>query len=49
LEGRLPIYAVPAIFIALNELPHNPDGTVDKPNPPFPDIAEQTGEASDEN
>jgi L-aminoadipate-semialdehyde dehydrogenase len=49
LEGRLPNYAVLIIFIALNELPHNPDGKIDKPNPPFPDIAGQTGEASDEN
>jgi hypothetical protein len=46
---RLLKYVVPAIFITLNELPHNPDGKIDKPNPPFLDIAGQTGEASNEN
>jgi L-2-aminoadipate reductase len=48
LKGRLPSYAVPTIFIVLNRLPLNPNGKVDKPNLPFPDIAEQTEEASDE-
>ena len=48
LKGRLPSYAVPTIFIVLNKLPLNPNGKVDKPNLPFPDIAEQTEEASDE-
>ena len=48
LKGRLPSYAVPTIFIVLNKLPLNPNGKIDKPNLPFPDIVEQTGEASDE-
>ncbi len=48
LKGRLPSYAVPTIFIVLNKLPLNPNGKVDKPNLPFPDIVEQTEEALDE-
>lgn len=46
LKGRLPSYAVPTTFIVLSKLPLNPNGKVDKPNLPFPDIAEQTEEAS---
>ena len=48
LKGRLPEYAVPTRYIVLNKLPLNPNGKVDKPNLPFPDIAEQTEEASSE-
>lgn len=48
LKFRLPTYAVPTIFIALNKLPLNPNGKIDKPNFPFPDIVEQTEETSDE-
>jgi L-aminoadipate-semialdehyde dehydrogenase len=48
LKFRLPSYAVPTIFIALNKLPLNPNGKIDKPNLPFPDVVEQTEEASDE-
>ncbi|KAI9762933.1 MAG: putative NRPS-like protein biosynthetic cluster [Geoglossum simile] len=48
LKGRLPSYAVPTIFIFLNKLPLNPNGKVDKPNLPFPDVAERTEGASDE-
>ena len=48
LKTRLPTYAVPTIFIVLNKLPLNPNGKVDKPNLPFPDIVEQTEEASEE-
>lgn len=47
LKGRLPAYAVPTTFIVLAKLPLNPNGKVDKPNLPFPDIAEQTQDASD--
>ena len=36
LKDRLPIYAVPTIFIILDKLPLNPNGKVDKPNPPIP-------------
>jgi L-aminoadipate-semialdehyde dehydrogenase len=32
----------------LNKLPLNPNGKVDKPNLPFPDIVERTEEASEE-
>jgi L-aminoadipate-semialdehyde dehydrogenase len=48
LKGRLQIQAVPTTYIVLNKLPLNPNGKVDKPNLPFPDIAEQTEEASAE-
>src|SRR5215469_13683832 len=48
LKSRLPSYAVPTVFIALNKLPLNPNGKVDKPNLPFPDITEQIKEASEE-
>ncbi|KAH7156929.1 hypothetical protein EDB81DRAFT_840883 [Dactylonectria macrodidyma] len=48
LKGRLPIYAVPTTYIVLDKLPLNPNGKVDKPNLPFPDIAQQTEDASDE-
>lgn len=48
LKDRLPSYAVPTTFIVLSKLPLNPNGKVDKPNLPFPDIAEQTKGASDE-
>lgn len=48
LKDRLPSYAVPAIFIILDKLPLNPNGKVDKPNLPFPDIAERTEKTSDE-
>lgn len=48
LKGRLPSYAVPTTFIVLSRLPLNPNGKVDKPNLPFPDIIEQTRDASDE-
>lgn len=48
LKARLASYAVPSIYIVLNKLPLNPNGKVDKPNLPFPDIVEQPEEASDE-
>jgi len=48
LKGRLPSYAVPTLYLVLNKLPLNPNGKIDKPNLPFPDIAEQTEEASSE-
>ncbi|SLM34666.1 l-aminoadipate-semialdehyde dehydrogenase large subunit [Lasallia pustulata] len=40
LKGKLPSYAVPTVFVPLNKLPLNPNGKVDKPALPFPDIAE---------
>ncbi|KAI1001942.1 L-2-aminoadipate reductase large subunit [Podosphaera aphanis] len=48
LKTRLPDYAIPSIYIMLQKLPLNPNGKVDKPNLPFPDITEQTEGASDE-
>ncbi|KAM0341447.1 hypothetical protein ACHAPQ_000538 [Fusarium lateritium] len=48
LKGRLPAYAVPTTYITLEKLPLNPNGKVDKPNLPFPDIAEQTEDATEE-
>ncbi|ROV95053.1 hypothetical protein VPNG_09475 [Cytospora leucostoma] len=48
LKTRLPVYAVPTIYIVLNKLPLNPNGKVDKPNLPFPDVIERTEEASEE-
>ncbi|KAL2021594.1 hypothetical protein VTK56DRAFT_6947 [Thermocarpiscus australiensis] len=48
LKTRLPAYAVPTIYIVLNKLPLNPNGKVDKPNLPFPDVAERVEDASEE-
>jgi len=48
LKTRLPTYAVPSIYIVLNKLPLNPNGKVDKPNLPFPDVAERVEDASEE-
>jgi len=48
LETRLPTYAVPTIYIVLNKLPLNPNGKVDKPNLPFPDVAEMVEDATEE-
>lgn len=48
LKGRLPIYVVPTTYIFLSKLPLNPNGKVDKPNLPFPNIVQQTEDASDE-
>ena len=48
LKDRLPSYAVPTIYIVLKKLPLNPNGKVDKPNLPFPDIVERTEKVSDE-
>ena len=48
LSARLPVYAVPTIYIVLNKLPLNPNGKVDKPNLPFPDVAERVEDASEE-
>ncbi|KAK3329989.1 hypothetical protein B0H66DRAFT_508823 [Apodospora peruviana] len=48
LATRLPTYAVPTIYIVLNKLPLNPNGKVDKPMLPFPDVAERVEDASEE-
>lgn len=48
LAARLPIYAVPSHVIFLHKLPLNPNGKVDKPNLPFPDVAEIVEDTSEE-
>lgn len=48
LKSRLPAYAVPTVYIFLNRLPLNPNGKVDKPNLPFPDIDEKVEGTSEE-
>jgi L-aminoadipate-semialdehyde dehydrogenase len=48
LKTRLPTYAVPTIYIVLNRLPLNPNGKIDKPNLPFPDVAERVEDASED-
>lgn len=48
LKSRLPAYSVPSIYIMLQKLPLNPNGKVDSPNLPFPDAAEMTEDALEE-
>ena len=48
LKDRLPSYAVPTIYLVLKKLPLNPNGKIDKPNLPFPDIANQMEDTTDE-
>ncbi|KZF19913.1 putative alpha-aminoadipate reductase Lys2 [Xylona heveae TC161] len=40
LKGKLPSYAVPSVIIPLRKMPLNPNGKIDKPALPFPDITE---------
>ena len=48
LKGKLPSNAVPAFFIPMLKLPLNPNGKVDKPALPFPDIVDITAVTSEE-
>ena len=48
LKGKLPSYAIPTHFIPLRKLPLNPNGKVDKPALPFPDIVEITALVSED-
>ena len=48
LKTKLPNYAVPTHFIPLERLPLNPNGKVDKPALPFPDIADITAAKSED-
>lgn len=45
LKTKLPAYAVPSTIIPLKKMPLNPNGKVDKPALPFPDIAELSAAA----
>ncbi|KAI0895038.1 large subunit of L-aminoadipate-semialdehyde dehydrogenase [Annulohypoxylon nitens] len=48
LKSRLPTHSVPSIYVVLDKLPLNPNGKVDKPNLPFPDVTEIVEDASEE-
>lgn len=40
LKTKVPVYAVPSVIIALDRMPLNPNGKIDKPALPFPESAE---------
>ncbi|KAL8669050.1 MAG: hypothetical protein Q9168_006339 [Polycauliona sp. 1 TL-2023] len=42
LKTKLPSYAVPTFFLPLRRMPLNPNGKIDKPALPFPNMAELT-------
>lgn len=40
LKTKLPTHAVPTVFLPLRRMPLNPNGKIDKPALPFPNMAE---------
>lgn len=48
LKAKLPLYAIPTHFVPLLKFPLNPNGKIDKPALPFPDIADITAAAPQE-
>ncbi len=40
LKTKLPVYSVPSTIIPLKNMPLNPNGKIDKPALPFPDVSE---------
>ncbi|KAI9833381.1 MAG: large subunit of alpha-aminoadipate reductase [Phylliscum demangeonii] len=46
LRGKLPVHAVPPIFVPLERMPLNPNGKVDKPALPYPDAAQLAAAAA---
>ncbi|GAW19486.1 hypothetical protein ANO14919_089730 [Xylariales sp. No.14919] len=48
LKDRLASHSIPSVFIMLQKLPLNPNGKVDSPNLPFPDVSQMMEEASEE-
>lgn len=45
LKTKLPAYAVPSTIIPLKRMPLNPNGKIDKPALPFPDVSELSAAA----
>lgn len=46
LKTKLPVHAVPSVFLPLRRMPLNPNGKIDKPALPFPNASELTAAAS---
>ena len=46
LKTKLPAYSVPSTIIPLKRMPLNPNGKIDKPALPFPDVSELSAAAS---
>ena len=46
LRTKLPVYAIPSIFIPMERMPLNPNGKIDRPALPFPNALELSTAAS---
>ncbi|KAL8959519.1 MAG: hypothetical protein Q9183_005617, partial [Haloplaca sp. 2 TL-2023] len=46
LKTKLPVYAIPSIFIPMERMPLNPNGKIDRPALPFPNASELSAAAS---